>query len=69
MVRIENHCCDCAVPGYPCRGSSCPNRHVEVHYCDKCDDVIEGDVNISEINGDELCDACYEEENEEKTEE
>lgn len=59
MVRIENRCVDCAVPGYPCRGISCPNRNVEVHYCDRCgaelDDVHEGDC------GEELCENCYEE--------
>ena len=65
MVRTENHCCDCAAPGYPCRGLECPNRHVEVHYCDRCGGEILYDINISDINGDELCDACYEEETEE----
>ena len=64
MTVIENHCCDCAVPGYPCRGSSCPNRHVEVHYCDRCEREIDN-INISEVNGDELCDDCFEEETEE----
>lgn len=64
MVRVENHCCDCAAPGYPCRGISCPNRNVEVHYCDRCGGILDT-INISDINGDELCDACYEEETEE----
>lgn len=68
MIRIENHCCGCASPGYPCLGSDCSNRHVEVHYCDKCGYVIEGDVNISEINGDELCDDCFAKETEETEE-
>jgi hypothetical protein len=36
VVRIENHCCDCAVPGYPCLGEACSRRHVRVFYCDKC---------------------------------
>lgn len=58
MVKIENHCCDCATPGYPCRGSLCPNRRVEVHYCDRCgaelDEIHEGDY------GEELCCDCYE---------
>ena len=40
MLRIENHCCDCAAPGYPCMGRSCPNRRVKVYYCDKCDEEI-----------------------------
>lgn len=55
MVRIENHCCDCAVPGYPCRGSSCPNRHVEVHYCDECGCELD---DIYDVDDKELCDDC-----------
>lgn len=50
MIKIENHCCGCAAPGYPCLGNSCPNRRVEVIYCDAChneifanDLVIDGD--------------------------
>ena len=58
-VRIENRCCGCAVPGYPCRGALCPDRHVEVHYCDHCDteleDTYDGDY------GEELCRDCYKE--------
>ena len=54
MVRYENHCCDCATPSYPCRGSDCPLTNVEVHYCDKCK------TEIDEIfdDGDELCEEC-----------
>ena len=63
MVVEENHCVDCATPAYPCRGSSCPNRRVEVHYCDKCGYQLER-ININEANGDELCDECFEELNE-----
>lgn len=58
MVKIENHCCDCAVPGYPCLGNICPNRRVEVHYCDKCGSEL------SKIYGEddeELCEDCYNE--------
>jgi hypothetical protein len=58
VIRIENHCCDCAVPGYPCRGSSCPNRHVEVHHCDKCGDELE---EIYEVDDEELCEECLKE--------
>jgi hypothetical protein len=64
MRRVENRCCDCAAPGYPCRGAYCPNRNVEVHYCDKCGRELDN-INISEINGDELCDDCFEKETEE----
>lgn len=56
MVKYENHCCDCATPAYPCRGASCPNRSVEVHYCDNCGYEIEGDV--YEIDGEEFCEDC-----------
>lgn len=49
----------CATPGYPCRGSSCPNRRVEVHYCDYCGDEL-GD-NIKEVDGEEYCADCYNE--------
>ena len=55
MTRIENHCCDCAVPGYPCRGSACPLTRVEVHYCDHCDEEID---EIYDVDGEELCEEC-----------
>ena len=56
MVEYENRCCDCAVPGYPCIGSSCPNRNVPIYYCDKCGCEIDGDV--YEVDGEELCEDC-----------
>lgn len=59
MVRIENHCCNCAVPGYPCLGNACERRHVEVHYCDNCEFEIDGD--IYEVDGEELCEDCLKE--------
>lgn len=59
MVKIENQCCDCAAPGYPCLGAGCPNRNVEVYYCDKCGDLIEDDV--YEVEGEELCEYCLKE--------
>lgn len=60
--RIENQCCDCAVPAYPCRGSLCPNRRVEVHYCDRCDPDCENPLaDFYEVDGLELCDLCYDE--------
>lgn len=62
MVRIENHCCDCAVPGYPCRGSACPRRRVEVHYCDNPECGCElPDDEIYEVDGEELCEDCLKE--------
>lgn len=55
MKRIEDHCCDCAVPGYPCQGPRCPRRNVEVHYCDKCGEELD---EIYEVDGEELCEEC-----------
>lgn len=58
MKRIENHCCDCATPGYPCRGSACPRVRVEVYYCDKCGDELD---EVYEVDGDDLCEECLKE--------
>ena len=55
MIRYENHCCSCAVPGYPCRGSTCPLISVPVHYCDKCDAELD---DIYDVDGEELCEEC-----------
>ena len=62
MVKIENHCCDCAVPGYPCRGSACPLVRVEVHYCDNPECATELPNNeIYDVDGEELCEDCLKE--------
>lgn len=58
MIRIENHCCGCAVPGYPCMGAKCPNRRVEVHYCDVCGAEIPEDEGFEDDDGRELCESC-----------
>lgn len=55
MRKIVNMCCDCAVPGYPCRGSACPLTHVEVYYCDKCGEELD---DIYEVDDLELCEEC-----------
>ena len=55
MIRIENHCCGCAVPGYPCMGTSCPKRRVEVHYCDKCGAEL---YDFHEGDDEEICERC-----------
>lgn len=57
MITYENECCDCAVPGYPCLGSSCPNRHVKRYYCDECGDDVE---KLYEFDSEELCLDCIE---------
>lgn len=62
MKKVENMCCDCAVPGYPCMGASCPNRRVEVHYCDKCDPKCTNPLEeVFEVDGEELCEECLKE--------
>ena len=58
MLQYENRCCECATPGYPCLGSSCPNRNVPVHYCDRCDEELE---KIYDVDGEELCEECLKE--------
>ena len=52
MIKYENHCCSCAVPGYPCMGSSCPYVNVPVYYCDICDDDIRAEY---DIEGEHYC--------------
>lgn len=62
MKRIENFCCGCATPNYPCRGASCPNRNVTVYYCDKCDPKCEAPLEeVFEVDGKELCEDCLKE--------
>lgn len=56
--KYEDHCRDCAVPGYPCLGSSCPNRNVPVYYCDKCGDELD---EVYDVDGEELCEDCLKE--------
>lgn len=66
MTRVENHCCGCSSPGYPCIGSSCPERRVPVLYCDNknCVGHFTG-VDIlytlkDDPDGAELCMDCIE---------
>lgn len=58
MVRYENHCCGCATDSYPCMGSTCSRRNVEVHYCDHCGEELE---EIYDVDGEELCEECLKE--------
>lgn len=55
MIKYENHCCSCAVPAYPCMGSSCPNVNVPVYYCDCCGDDTYAEY---EIEGEHYCEGC-----------
>lgn len=59
MTRIENHCCSCASPGYPCLGSACSLTRVEVTYCDKCDPKCNTPLDeVYDVDGKELCEDC-----------
>ena len=49
MRVIENRCCGCAAPGYPCSAPDCELLHVAVYYCDVCG---------CECEEDGLCEAC-----------
>ena len=56
----EDECCDCAVPGYPCLGSSCPNRHVPHYFCDACEDEFEPEeLYYDDVTDEELCSHCF----------
>ena len=57
MIVYENECCGCAVPGYPCMGSTCPNRNVKYYVCDECRDYID---KLYYYEGRELCLSCIE---------
>ncbi len=59
MTRIENHCCGCAVPAYPCLGSSCPERHVKVLYCDLCEQEADKLYRVDTgMDDEEICREC-----------
>ena len=49
MRVIENRCCGCVAPGYPCSAPDCELLHVAVYYCDVCG---------CECEEDGLCEAC-----------
>ena len=57
MHKIENECCGCATPAYPCLGNSCPQRNVKRFYCDKCGE----EHKLYEFEGAELCMDCIQE--------
>ena len=57
MKRIENECCDCATPAYPCLGNYCPLTHVSHYYCDKCGDEIDLDE-LYKVDNEDICECC-----------
>ena len=54
MVKYENECCGCAVPGYPCLGDACKLRRVPHFYCDECKE----ETTLYEFDGKQLCASC-----------
>lgn len=54
MQRVENECVGCSTIGLPCMGSSCPNRNVTRHYCDRCG----CEDTLYYYDGYELCEEC-----------
>lgn len=56
MIQYEDECVGCPPPLW-CMGSACPNRNVPHYYCDECGEETE---HLYEIDGEELCDICYE---------
>ena len=62
MIKYTNECCDCAVAGYPCLGTRCPNRSVPHYYCDICgDELVETEIAYRDDDYIE-CINCHEEE-------
>lgn len=59
MVKYEDNCCGCA-DSLGCLGASCPNRNLEVYYCDACDCEIESDE-VYDVDGEDLCEDCLKE--------
>ncbi len=55
MTILKNECRDCATPGYPCIGDSCPYTHIKIHSCDDCGCEEE---TLYEYEGKELCQDC-----------
>lgn len=65
MMYEVNECCDCAVPGYPCLGSACSNRHVIYFKCDICGEDY---LTENEMYDEDICLECYNAENEDDSE-
>ena len=59
MRKLENECCGCAVPAYPCLGEGCPRRYVPHYYCDKCGGEFEPEaLYLYDEDEEELCMEC-----------
>lgn len=62
MKYEVNECCDCATETYPCIGDSCSLRHVTYYQCDRCGCNGLTEDEIHEVDGEDLCDTCFDEE-------
>lgn len=59
MKKIINECCNCAVPGHPCRGSRCPRLNVVRYFCEECKEEIHVEEDgLYESEGKEICIEC-----------
>lgn len=59
MIKYENDCCGCAVPGYPCLGDACRLRHAPHIYCDECgEELYDGEEEYNLDQEYHLCDNC-----------
>ena len=56
-IKIENRCVNCNYSGLQCIGTSCPNRNVEVCYCDSCGEEISFDETYC-CDGMDVCEDC-----------
>lgn len=54
MIKFEHECCDCKVPGYPCRGSLCDFGSTHF-FCDECKDEVD---ELYEYENEQLCESC-----------
>lgn len=55
MVLIQNDCCSCASPGFPCIGERCELLHVPHYYCDNCEEEVD---ELYWFDGRQLCADC-----------
>lgn len=58
MIKYEDECCGCAVPAYPCLGSTCPNRNVPHYYCDTCGEEVDEFYVVDDSADEYICEDC-----------
>ena len=54
MKKTTNECVGCVDLGLYCLGNSCPNRNVNLFYCDECNE----ETILYETEYGELCAEC-----------